>query len=116
MSGGERSAHSLPSQVGGAERVIARAEWYGLCPSAARRGWLGRRLAAKHAIAGRGEAANQPARLDRVVHPGGRPAVGHAGLDGLLRYFAALPIEKRQLSAALRPSPLEIAPLRLARP
>src|SRR5262252_2730096 len=88
-----------------------------LCPpSAAHRGLLGRRLAAEHAIAGRGEAANQPVRLDRVVHPGGRPAVGHTRLDGLFRHFSALPVEKRQLSAGLRQSPLEVAPLRLARP
>jgi hypothetical protein len=40
-----------------------------------------------------------------------RAPAGAAGSEG-----AALPIEKRQLSAGLRQSPLEIAPLRLARP
>jgi hypothetical protein len=38
------------------------------------------------------------------------------GFNGLPRYFPAVPVEKRQLSAGLRQSLLEIAPLRLARP
>src|SRR5438046_670918 len=95
--------------------LIARADplW---STSAARRDSLGRGLAAEHAIAGRGKAANQPVGLDGVLHPGACPAAGHAGLDGVFRHFPPLQIEKRQLSAGLRQSPLQIAPLRLARP
>ena len=74
------------------------------------------RLAAEHAVAGRSEAANQPVRLDGIVHPRSRPAVRHAGFNGLPRYFPAVPVEKRQLAPGLRQSPLEVAPLRLARP
>src|SRR5262245_59596004 len=84
--------------------------------SVARRDGLGRRLAAKHAISRRGEPADQPVRLDRVVHPGRGATVGHARFNGLLRYFAAVPVEQGKLSAGLRQSALEIAPLRLGRP
>src|SRR5262249_55510721 len=80
------------------------------------RGGLGRRLAAQHAISRRGEPADQPVRLDGVVHPGRGPTVGHARFNGLLRYFAAVPVEQGKLSAGLRQSALEIAPLRLGRP
>src|SRR6516165_3600170 len=73
-------------------------------------------LAAKHAVARGGEPADQPVRLDGVVHPGSGPAMGHARFNGLLRYFAAIPVEQRELSAGLRQSALEIAPLRLRRP
>ncbi len=42
--------------------------------------------------------------------------MGHARFNGLLRYFAAVAVEERELSAGLRQSALEIAPLRLGRP
>src|SRR5262245_7939470 len=88
-----------------------------LCAPAA--GWGGGlcgRFAAEHAIASRGETADQPVRLDRIVDPGCRPAVSHTGVDRLFRYFATVPVEKRQLSTGLRQSALEVAPLRVGRP
>jgi hypothetical protein len=77
---------------------------------------LRRRLAAEHAIACRGQAADRPVRLDRIVHPRRGPAMGQACFNGLPRYFPAVAIEKRQLSAGLRQSALEITTLRLTRP
>jgi hypothetical protein len=89
----------------------------GLWGSASRRDeGLGWRLAAEDAITSRGEPADEPVRLDGIVHPGGGPAVGYARFNRLLRHFAAVTVEKRQLPASLRQSALEIASLRVGRP
>src|SRR3979409_1253384 len=73
------------------------------------------RLPAPPPVPGLGEPADQPIRLDRIVHPGCGPALGDAGFDSLPRHFAAVAVEERQLSARLRQPALEITPLRLAR-
>jgi hypothetical protein len=89
----------------------------GLWGSASRRDeGLGWRLAAEDAITSRGEPADEPVRLDGIVHPWGGPAVGHARFNRLLRHFAAVTVEKRQLPASLCQSALEIASLRVGRP
>src|SRR3954471_6165534 len=85
------------------------------CATVARRWVLRRRLAAQHPIAALCEPADQPIRLDRVVHPRRRPPLGDAGFDRLPRHFAAVAIEQRELPAGLRQPALEITPLRLGR-
>src|ERR1043166_5924500 len=75
-----------------------------------------RRRVAEHPVAGGREPAHQPLRLDRVPRPRLRPAMGDAGLDGLLGNLAAVAIEQRQFSTGLIEPALEISPLRHGRP
>lgn len=63
-----------------------------------------------------GKAANQPIRLDRILHPGLGPAVGNAGFDCLFRHFPTLAVEQRELSTGLAQAALKITALRLAWP
>src|SRR5262249_20999061 len=64
--------------------------------------------------AGRGELADEPARLDRIGEPRLGPALLDAGLDGAGIDLLALGVEQRELAAglveaALQPSALHRA-------
>jgi len=75
-----------------------------------------RRLPSQSPIPGVSKPTNEPIRLDRIVEPGGGPAMGHAGFYCFSRHFAAIAIEKRKLSTGLSQSALKITPLRVGRP
>src|SRR5215472_13095725 len=75
-----------------------------------------RRVPPQHLIAGRGQPAHQPLRLDRVPRPRLGPAVRDAGLDRLPGNLAAVAIEQREFSTGLIETALEISSLRRGRP